>query len=91
MPGTFLGAAAIPPGVDPDVIIAKVGDIWKSWGWYVIEREGFYKPNRFGYAPDGYSLQIMASQPGYPPSLEAVYARAFLGICPMAAVLSRWS
>ncbi len=70
-----IGELKLPPGVHPDAIIAKVGDIWKSWGWYVMERDGFYKPNRFGYAPDGYSLQIMASpQPGYPPTLEGVSA-----------------
>src|ERR1700736_2010547 len=44
--------------------------IWKQWGWQVIERDGFTKPNRFGYAPDGYVLQIEARpDPKYPPSL----------------------
>ncbi|MBS4727645.1 hypothetical protein MSM1_04550 [Mycobacterium sp. SM1] len=74
-PVTFstIGALKLPAGVDPDAIIAKVGDIWKSWGWYVIEREGFYKPNRFGYGPDGYRLQIMApASPGYPPTFEGI-------------------
>ncbi|POX97509.1 hypothetical protein C3469_23940 [Mycobacterium kansasii] len=62
-----------PPGADVDAIIAKTGDIWKSWGWYVFERDGFYKPNRFGYSPDGYSLSIEAtSRPGYPPTLGGV-------------------
>jgi hypothetical protein len=42
----------------------------KKWGWQVIERDGFTKPNRFGYAPDGYVLQIEARpDPKYPPSL----------------------
>ena len=49
---------------DPNDVIAKIGDIWKSWGWYVIERDGFEKPNRFGYAADSYSLQVQAV---YPP------------------------
>jgi hypothetical protein len=54
-------------GNDPNNVIAKIGDIWKSWGWYVIERDGFQKPNRFGYAPDGYSLQLEAAYlPGSP-------------------------
>jgi hypothetical protein len=65
--------AVFPPGTDLDAMIAKAGDIWKGWGWYVLEREGFRKPNRFGYAPDGYSLQIVAANPaGYPPTITGV-------------------
>jgi hypothetical protein len=44
------------PNTDPDAVIGQTGDIWKSWGWYVMERDGFREPNRFGYARDGYSL-----------------------------------
>jgi hypothetical protein len=70
---TTIGDLQLPPGTSPDAIVTKTGDIWKSWGWYVIERDGFYKPNQFGYGPDGYRLQIMAApQAGYPPSLQAV-------------------
>lgn len=59
--------AVFPPGTNLDAMIAKAGDIWQDWGWYVLERDGFRKPNRFGYAPDGYSLQIVAANPtGYP-------------------------
>jgi hypothetical protein len=65
--------AVFPPGTDLDAMIAKTGDIWKGWGWYVLERDGFRKPNRFGYAPDGYSLQIVAANPaGYPPTIAGV-------------------
>jgi hypothetical protein len=65
--------AVFPPGTDLDAMIAKTGDIWKGWGWYVLERDGFRKPNRFGYAPDGYSLQIVAANPaGYPPTITGV-------------------
>jgi hypothetical protein len=61
----------LPPGNDPNDVIAKIGDIWKSWGWYVIERDGFQKPNRFGYAPDGYNLQVEAAYPpGSPPTVN---------------------
>jgi hypothetical protein len=61
---------AVPPGADFNTMIAQAGDIWKQWGWQVIERDGFSKPNRFGYAPDGYILQIEARpDPKYPPSL----------------------
>lgn len=59
------------PGPSPNDAVTKTGDIWRSWGWYVIERDGFTKPNRFGYAPDGYRLQIeAAAQPGYPPAIQ---------------------
>jgi hypothetical protein len=68
-----IGELKLPPGTDPVAVVAKTGDIWKGWGWYVIERDGFRKPNRFGYAPDGYSLQIKAKDPTeYPPTLIAV-------------------
>lgn len=62
--------ASFPDGTDFAAIIATTGEIWKRWGWNVIERDGFDKPNRFGYAPDGYYLQIVtAYPPGYPPTL----------------------
>ncbi|SIE09091.1 Uncharacterised protein [Mycobacteroides abscessus subsp. abscessus] len=48
----------LPAGTDFNTIINQVGELWKSWGWQVIERNDFDKPNRFGYAPDGYGLQI---------------------------------
>ncbi|MCV7152431.1 hypothetical protein [Mycolicibacterium pyrenivorans] len=58
------------PGADFDAIVIQTGEVWKQWGWQVIERDGFSKPNRFGYAPDGYILQIEARpDPAYPPSL----------------------
>jgi len=65
--------AVFPPETDLDAMIAKAGDIWQGWGWYVRERDGFRKPNRFGYAPDGYSLQIVAANHnGYPPTITGV-------------------
>ena len=33
--------ALFPPDTDPDAMIAKVGEIWQGWGWYVRERDGF--------------------------------------------------
>jgi hypothetical protein len=67
------GDMTLPAGVDTKAVVAKAGDIWKSWGWQVYERDGFYKPNRFGYAPDGYILQIVARyQPGYSPTLQGI-------------------
>jgi hypothetical protein len=74
-PNNFMtiGELKLPTGTTPDSVIAGAAAAWKSWGWHVIERDGFYKPNRFGYGTDGYRLQIMAApQPGYPPSLQAV-------------------
>ena len=50
----------LPPGADFDAVIAQTGETWKKWGWHVIEREGFEKPNRFGYTPDGYVLHLEA-------------------------------
>jgi len=69
---TTIGDLTLPAGSRPEVIVALAGEVWKSWGWYVIERDGFYKPNRFGYGPDGYRLQIHAAAlPGYPPTVQA--------------------
>lgn len=50
----------LPPGTDFDTVIARTGETWKEWGWRVIERDGFEKPNRFGYTPDGYVLHLEA-------------------------------
>lgn len=55
-----------PPGTDYPALIAKVGDIWRDWGWRVTERDGFDKPNRFGYAPDGYWLRIESADDYFP-------------------------
>lgn len=66
-----IGELKLPPGSEPVDVIATVGETWRSWGWYVVERDGFSKPNRFGYAPDGYRLQIeAAAQQGYPPAIQ---------------------
>jgi hypothetical protein len=73
----------LPPGTDFDTVIAQTGDFWTQWGWQVVEREGFEKPNRFGYTPEGYVLHLEArnnagagplligSSPCYPGSLRA--------------------
>ncbi|BBX16524.1 hypothetical protein CRI77_21130 [Mycolicibacterium duvalii] len=47
-------------GTDFAALIAQTGGVWQQWGWEVLERDGFNKPNRFGYGPDGYTLQIQA-------------------------------
>jgi hypothetical protein len=65
------GDLKLPAASDSAEIVAKIGDIWRGWGWHVIERDGFRKPNQFGYAPDGYLLQVVtAGREGYPPTLE---------------------
>jgi len=65
--------AIFPPETDLDAMIGTVGEIWRGWGWHVREREEFGKPNRFGYAPDGYSLQIAAGrQNNDPPTITGV-------------------
>ncbi len=68
-----IGELKLPAGTQLEAIVAKIGDIWKSWGWYVFERDGFRKPNRVGLAPDGYRLHIEAQQPAsYPPTFTGV-------------------
>lgn len=68
-----IGELKLPPGTDNVAAIAKVGDIWRSWGWRVIDRDGFRTPNQFGYGPDGYRLQIIAADPTtYPPTVNAI-------------------
>lgn len=53
-------------------LITAVGEIWRQWGLQVDERDGFRRPNRFGYGPHGYRLQIVtAAAPGHPPTLQA--------------------
>src|SRR6476619_1079470 len=42
----------LPPGSDFNAIVSQTGDIWKEWGWQVIERDGFTIPNRVASAPD---------------------------------------
>lgn len=65
------GDLTLPAGTDPATAITTTGDVWRGWGWHVFERDGFRKPNRFGYGPDGYRLQIVtAGREGYPPTLE---------------------
>jgi len=69
---TTVGQLKLPSGTDVGALIATTADIWKSWGWYVMERDGFRKPNQFGYAADGYSLQIfIAAHEGHGPTLAA--------------------
>ncbi|WP_245535321.1 hypothetical protein [Segniliparus rotundus] len=61
----------VPQGIDYAELVAKVGDVWRSWGWRVEERKGSDNPNRYGYSPDGYSLNITARPPqfaSFPPS-----------------------
>lgn len=55
-----------PPGTDYPALIAQIGDIWRGWGWRVTERDGFDKPNRFGYAPDGYWLNVVSAGDYFP-------------------------
>ncbi len=66
----FWGDLNLPTGIETNAVISQIGDIWKRWGWQVLERQGFEKPNRFGYAPDGYVLQVKAAYPPtYPPTI----------------------
>lgn len=65
--------AGTDAGSDAVTMIGEAGEIWRSWGWHVYEREDFPRPNRFGYGPDGYRLQIESSDPpGYPPTITGI-------------------
>jgi hypothetical protein len=62
-----------PTGLKPTDLIAKTGELWRSWGVKVVERDGFEKPNQFGFPPDGYGIQIEAAYPAdYPPLLTVI-------------------
>lgn len=63
-----IGELKAPSGTDA---VTAVGDVWRSWGWHVVERDGFRRPNRFGYSPDGYRLQIITAPDGHPPTVQA--------------------
>jgi len=70
---TDVRQAILPAGTDPVSVIRQAGNIWRSWGWYVVERDDFPQPNQFGYGPDGYRLQIeSANPPGNPPTVSAI-------------------
>ncbi|WP_243858229.1 hypothetical protein [Mycobacterium sp. DL440] len=61
-----------PPGIDNGTTVRNVGEVWRSWGWNVTERDEFRKPNQFGYGPDGYRLQIVSASPtSFPPTVGA--------------------
>jgi hypothetical protein len=67
-----IGELKTPAGVDTKDIVKTTGDIWRAWGWYVYQRDGFRQPNEFGYGPDGYTLQIVtAARDGFPPTVQA--------------------
>lgn len=67
-----LGDLKLAADTDNKVLVQLVGDIWRSWGWYVFESDGFRKPNQFGYTPDGYQLQIgVSAREGFTPSIQA--------------------
>jgi len=62
-----------PAGITPADLITRTGDLWRSWGIPVMERNGFEKPNRFAFPTDGYGLQIEAAYPAnYSPTLTVI-------------------
>lgn len=52
-PTEYIAATHVvaPAGVKPADLISKTGDLWRSWGLQVMQREGFEKPNQFGFHP----------------------------------------
>jgi len=63
------GDLKLPPGLDAGKLIAQVGDVWKSWGWWVLQRDGMSKPNRSGFSRDGYELHIEVPAVPGPPNI----------------------
>ena len=65
--------AILPSGTNAATAIRQAGDAWRGWGWYVVERDDFDKPNQFGYGPDGYRLQIESpGLSGHPPTISGI-------------------
>ena len=56
----------LPDAADAHAVIKQTADAWRRWGWHVMERDGFERPNRFGYSPDGYALHLEARSNGDP-------------------------
>lgn len=65
-----IGELKVPGDGPTAATVEIVGGIWRGWGWEVQQRPGFRTPNRFGYSPDGYRLQIVVAE-GHPPTLQA--------------------
>lgn len=62
-----------PDNTSPADLVSVTGELWHSWHLSVTERDGFEKPNRFAYLPDGYRLKILATYPPtYPPLLTVI-------------------
>lgn len=62
----------VPAGTPIDGLVEKLGEIWKSFGWSVDQRDGFPEPNRFATTSDGYRIHAIVGRPaGYPPVLVA--------------------
>lgn len=66
-----VGELRLPGAVAVKDAVTAVGEMWRGWGWAVVEREGFGTPNRFGHSPDGYRLQIVVTAAGHPPTVQA--------------------
>ena len=65
-----IGELKLPGTITVAEAVTAVGEQWRRWGWQVVEREGFATPNRFGYSPDGYRLQIVTGAAGHPATVQ---------------------
>jgi hypothetical protein len=65
-PSMNLGTAgdiAFPAGTSLCAMIVMTGDTSRSWGWYVYQRDGFEKPDQFGYAPMATTCRLWRPSP----------------------------
>lgn len=66
-----IGELRMPAATYGADTVSTVGQTWRLWGWRVVERDDFGRPNRFGYSPNGYRLQIVTVGAGHPPVVQA--------------------
>ena len=59
-----------PEGTDRLALIARVGDIWRAFGWTVEDdKSGTRLPSRTAHTPDGYRISIEYTG-DFPPSVH---------------------
>ncbi|WP_188586359.1 hypothetical protein [Gordonia jinhuaensis] len=62
----------VPTGTDTSTLVSRLGDVWTSFGWKVVEKDSAPRPNRYATTPDGYGINVVR---GYPnadsPTLAA--------------------
>lgn len=57
------------PTTDYTAILTKIGHMWTSFGWKVIDKGISSQPHPFATDDDGYTIQALITDPGYSPSV----------------------